>query len=185
LNSDTVITPWSWLAAKEAFEGDPAIGVTGPCTSHCATRQMIQRAMYCRHYWSDDQIFAFAQLHLSGLEPRQWVDMEEVGGFAFFLRQSLWKELGGFDVNLPDYGNESELCKRVLRRGLRIVWTRNSYIHHFGKQSYASTFGGKDRINERAVRTRQYIDQKYAAEPSSCPGSGGNESYQRGRRSVS
>ncbi len=30
LNSDTVVTPWSWLAAKQAFETDPRMAVTGP-----------------------------------------------------------------------------------------------------------------------------------------------------------
>ncbi len=161
LNSDTVVTPWSWLAARQAFEGDPTIGVTGPCTSHSATPQMLRKAMHCRHYWDDDQICAFASAHLSTVSPRSWVDIEQAGGFAFFIRRSLWDELGGFDLQLPDYGNESELCRRVSQRGFRIVWTQNSYIHHFGEQSYGRLFGGF--LHQRSLLANQYIDRKYEA----------------------
>jgi GT2 family glycosyltransferase len=159
LNSDTLITPWSWWAAKDAFESDATIGVSGPSTSFCATEQMLPRAMHCRHYWNDSQICAFAERYLATVQPRSWHDLSEAGGFAFFIRRHLWKLLGGLDPNLPDYGNESELCKRVLKRGMRIVWTRNSYIHHFGQQSYG-VMGG-ETINERSRAARNYINEKH------------------------
>lgn len=57
-------------------------------------------------------------------------------GFALFIRRSLWEQAGGFDQRLPDYGNEMELCRRIAEEGYRLVWIRNSYIHHFGQQSY-------------------------------------------------
>ena len=101
LNSDTVATPWSWLAAQQAFEGDPTIGVTGPCTSHSATPQMLRKAMHCRHYWDDDQICAFASAHLSTVSPRSWVDIEQAGGFAFFIRRSLWMSWAASICNCP------------------------------------------------------------------------------------
>ncbi len=160
LNSDTVVTPWSWWAAKDAFETDPLIGVNGPSTSYSATEQMIPRAMHCRHYWSDAQINAFANKYVRKLKPRAWLDISEAGGFACFIRRSLWQDLGGFDSNLPDYGNESEFCRRVLRRGMRVVWTRNSYIHHFGHQSYGRI--GNEFIWQRSRAARDYILQKHS-----------------------
>jgi len=136
LNSDTVITPWSWRAAKEAFESDPGIAVTGPSTSRTSTKQQIHRATYCRMYWSDREIWAFARRYVSRQAARSWVDLPYVGGFAFFIRRQIWNQFKGFDTNIPDYGNELELCKRLAGEGYRIVWTANSYIHHFGKSSY-------------------------------------------------
>src|SRR5439155_9487300 len=78
LNSDTVVTPWSWCAAREAFENDPQIGVTGPSSSYAGTAQTIRRAMLCRHYWNDSQIYAFARAYVGALKPRSWVDLPEV-----------------------------------------------------------------------------------------------------------
>jgi len=160
LNSDAIVTPWSWFAAKEAFEADDRIGVIGPSTSSAATPQMIRRAMHCRYYWNESQICAFAKKHIESHGARSWVDLSEVGGFAFFIRRSLWEQLGGFDPNLPDYGNESELCRRVAKHGFRNVWTQNSYIHHLGHQSYGRL--GDTVILHRARTARKYINEKHA-----------------------
>jgi GT2 family glycosyltransferase len=156
LNSDTVVTPWSWGAAKAAFESDQQIAVTGPSTSWSATAQTILRARHCRHYWNDSQICAFAKEYIAALKPRSWIDLPEVGGHAFFIRRDLWQHLGGFDPNLPHYGNEDELCMRIVERGMRVVWTENSYVHHFGAESY-----GDEGFSERSRAGRAYINKKH------------------------
>jgi GT2 family glycosyltransferase len=159
LNSDTVITPWSWHAAKEAFDLDQRIAVTGPSTSWAATRQVVRRATYCRNYWTNSQIYAFAKKYISKQRPMALVDLPIISGFAFFIRRELWNELGGFDHNLPDYGNEAELCKRLSDRGFRIVWTQNNYIHHFGHGSYYPIMG-QDTMKAKRFAAQAYIDSK-------------------------
>jgi len=159
LNSDTVVTPWSWKAAKEAFEVDPTVAVTGPSSSETATPQAIARARHCRNYWTDSQIFAFAKRYVAGQPPRSWVDLGKVSGFAFFVRRELWNKVGGFDKTLPDYGNESELFKRLTKEGWRVIWTRNSYIHHFGNRSYGRL--GREEVQRRRLAAQAYIDELY------------------------
>jgi hypothetical protein len=156
LNSDTVITPYTFAGVKEAFENDPKIAVAGPSTSRTSTKQTVWRAECCRNYWTETQIYAFAKKYVSNRPPRTWVDLPYVGGFAFFIRHILWKQLGGFDPNLPDYGNEVELCKRLRGLGLRIVWTQNSYIHHFGKGSYGRIMS-QSKMKERRLSASDYI----------------------------
>lgn len=157
LNSDTVVTPWSWWAAKDAFEADPRIAVAGPSTSWTATKQSILRAEYCRRYWTNKQIYAFAQKYISKQPHRSWVDLPAVGGFAFFIRRSVWQEFKGFDTRLPDYGNETELCRRLSNAGFRITWTKNSYIHHFGRSSYGRTMT-PHQIRTRSLASKVFID---------------------------
>jgi GT2 family glycosyltransferase len=163
LNTDIVVTPWSWQAAVEAFESDPNVGVTGPSTSHATTPQMLKRAELCRHYWTDTQIFAFAKKCVEIVVGPGRVDLPEAGGFAFFIRRDLWEELEGFDPLLPDYGNEMELCRRVLKKGLRIVWTRKSYIHHLGNQTYSGPRFDSNYIKEKSLRAQEYIVRKHGA----------------------
>jgi GT2 family glycosyltransferase len=155
LNSDTVVTPWCWRAIENAFETDPAIGVAGPCTSNSGNAQALDIAASCRFYWNDSQICAFAaQLTVSPPQPVM-VDLPWISGFAFFIRRSLWNQLGGFDRNMPDYGNEIELCKRVAHLGLRMVWVRSSYIHHLEGQSYEQLMT-QDEIRSRKIAGEQY-----------------------------
>jgi GT2 family glycosyltransferase len=87
--------------------------------------------------------------------------LPDVGGFALFIRRSVWEECGGFDPNLPHYGNEVELCKRISKQGWRIVWTRNSYIHHLGGQSYSSPAYGKEFTFSSSQQAQEYIDRKH------------------------
>lgn len=155
LNSDTVVTPWSWSAAKRAFETDPRIAVTGPSTSWAFTKQVVQEAKLCRHYWNDCQIFAFAQKYIKAQKYSKLVDLTEISGFAFFIKRKVWNDFGGFDENLPDYGNETELCIRLSKSGWRLVWTPNSYIHHFGKMSYS------DIKTPKVILAQAYIREKH------------------------
>ena len=164
LNSDTVVTPWCWRQIKEVFENDPRIGVAGPSTSHCGTAQRLTLAAGLRSYWNDNQICDFA--HRLQREPVELAltEMPWVSGFGLFIRRDLWQELGGFDPNLPDYGNEVELCNRVKDKGYRIVWVRNSYIHHFGQQSYECRVG-EEGIKARIRAAAAYIESKGSPNP--------------------
>lgn len=69
--------------------------------------------------------------------------------------------MGGFDKNIADYGNEVELCKRIVDNGYRTVWIRNSYIHHLGRQSYGDTLGDEG-ILARYLTAERYIKRKAA-----------------------
>jgi len=160
LNSDTVVTPWCWRAIQEAFETDLAIGVAGPCTSFSGgNEQTLDIARKCRFYWNDNQICAFAE-RLNVAPPQPVIfDLPWVGGFAFFIRRSLWKELGGFDENLADYANEVELCIKVAKLGYRIVWVRSGYVHHFGGQSYGKKMSARE-IKSRNLAGLRYIHNK-------------------------
>jgi GT2 family glycosyltransferase len=148
LNSDTVVTPWCWRRIKDAFEQDQNVGVAGPSTSNSGTRQEQELAKNLGLYWNDNQICAFAERLLADCQDPVVLDLPWVSGFAFFIRRSLWEQIGGFDQKLPDYGNEVELCNRVAANGYRMAWIRNSYIHHFGQQSY------RNLIGDEGVRAR-------------------------------
>jgi len=162
LNSDTVITPWCWRPIQRAFETDPTVGVAGPCTSRSSNRQTLAVAQDCRFEWNDSQICAFAERlrHPQLFSPLS--DLPWAAGFAFFIRLSLWQQLGGFDRTLADYANELELCKRVRNCGYRIVCARRSYIHHFAAQSYGQLIT-KEEIQRRKLAGFQYVLQKHKA----------------------
>jgi GT2 family glycosyltransferase len=144
---------------KEVFEEDPRIGVAGPSTSNGnPEHQTVPLAYEQSLSWNDSQICAFAKHLLIQCRKPLLMDVTWVSGFAFFIRRSLWEEVGGFDKKLPDYCNEVELCERIARQGHRIVWVRNSYIHHLGAQSYKDTLGGAgivSQIRAGEIYTRQ------------------------------
>lgn len=159
LNSDTVITPFSWAGMVKALQVDPRIAVVGPSTSSTSTCQTIRRAELCRLHWTDGQIDEFAYRYTARNHRATPVDMEYVGGFAFIVTRSAWTGSGGFDSNLSNYGNEKELCRRLKKRGHRILWTRSSYIHHFGSSSFLQRFTSEELHYQRVAADR-YINAK-------------------------
>ena len=160
LNSDTVVTPWCWRLITQAFEDNPNIGVAGPSTSHAGNLQTLPLADFARFYLNDSQICEYARRLLAEYSDTILTDMPWVSGFAFFIRRSIWEQLGGFDQNLPDYCNDVELCRRILETGYRAVWVRNSYIHHFSGASYSKTIGAKS-ISARVRVAEDYVKQKF------------------------
>lgn len=73
---------------------------------------------------------------------------------------SLWPWcFGSFAWNskLPDYGNESELCMRLNKKGYRLVWTCRSYVHHYGQRSYGQV-RSRDQIQSARLNSQVYID---------------------------
>ncbi len=157
LNSDTVVTPWCWRLIQEVFEHDQKIGVAGPSTSNTGNPQSLALAEFLGPCWNDNQICAFAKRLLTQ-EPVV-MDLVWVSGNAFFIRRSLWEQVGGFDQKLPDYGNEIELCGRVSEKGYRLAWVYNCYIHHFGRQSYRGILGD-EAIRERIRAAEIYTGRK-------------------------
>ncbi len=161
LNSDTVVTPRSWAGVVDAFESSSRVAIAGPATSYTAGAQQVNGAYHCRHYWSDAQIWCFAEKYVTQHRHEPIVDSSFVGGFAFFVRRTTWNELNGFDTNLPDYGNESEFCQRAIRTGSRAVFTRRGYIHHLGNISYGGSLG-QAAVQKRRLRAKSYIDNKHS-----------------------
>jgi len=157
LNSDTIVTPWCWRRVKEVFQSDPNIAVVGPSTSHSRNTQTLATAAELSQDWNDNQICGFAKHLLTHCLEPVLLDIPWVSGFAFFIRRNSWEEFDGFDRKLPDYGNELELCGRISRKGYRLVWIRNAYIHHLGNQSYRETIGDEG-IRRRTQSANTYID---------------------------
>lgn len=159
LNSDTVVTPWCWRPLVQVFEDSPTIGVAGPSTSYSGNPQTPPVAFLMRHYLNDSQICEYARHLLAECADPILTDLPWVSGCAFFIRRGLWQQLGGFDRNIPDYLNESELCRRVLGAGYRAVWVRNAYIHHLGGASYRKALG-RESIDAHFRAADDYIKRK-------------------------
>jgi GT2 family glycosyltransferase len=159
LNSDTVVTPFCWAGMIKTFQSGPRVGMVGPSTSRTSTPQTIRRADLCRLHWTDGQIDEFAFRHTTRNHEVAPVEMEYVGGFAFIVTRSAWTDSGGFDLQLSNYGNEKEFCQRLRGRGYRILWTRSSYIHHFGESSFLQHFTSEELHHQRVMASR-YINSK-------------------------
>jgi GT2 family glycosyltransferase len=162
LNSDTIVSPCSWEVIVAAFAENPTVAIVGPSTSDTYGPQALQVARQSKLLWDLQHVAAFARRQKQRPPQPDQEDLPFIGGFAFFIRRSTWEELDGFDPNLPDYGNELDLCLRAVAAKLRCVWVKRSYIHHFGGSSYGGQLGGPDGIEARSLAATRYVREKAA-----------------------
>ena len=167
LNSDTVVTPWCWRPIVQALENDPTIGAAGPSSSNGGCQTLTVANIAC-DYLSDSNICEYARRLFAARSGNQLTDIPWLCGFALFTRRSFWEQIGGFDIDLVDYGNDYEISRRILEAGYRLAWVRNAYIHHFGHASYRKTIGMRS-IESRSQAAHQYIKQKYGSDEVQAP----------------
>jgi GT2 family glycosyltransferase len=160
LNSDTVVTRHCWAPVKELFGSDPRIAVVGPMTNTESIQQASKLAGYCGDYWTNSQIYAYAERYVRRQSPQRWMEVDHINGFAYFMPLRVWREFGGFHPDLPDYGNETELCHRILAKGYRIALARNAYIHHFGEKSIGKVMS-REEIQSVRRAAQQLIDDTH------------------------
>lgn len=72
-------------------------------------------------------------------------------GCAHALRRSAFLEIGGYRETMSNYGEESELCLRLLDHGMFVMLGSSDPVHH-----YRSSIG-RSKPNECRSRTRNTI----------------------------
>ncbi len=156
LNTDCIWTRRVWEPVRDAF-ADPDVAMVGPSISNAPGQTASRRSAWCARHWSNDHVHAFAERYLRRPPVPEVVEVPEVHGSAMFIRRAVWEKLGGFHPDLPDYGNETELCRRVQAAGGKLVWTRRAYVHHFGCASYGRVMSMQE-VRSRHLAARKLID---------------------------
>lgn len=167
LNSDTLLledTP-SLLAAM--MEADPGIAVCGPRLVNDDNTYQLSfgsdpsllnewklRRMHRRLQRSDPFVHAKFESRYSTGREVDWVT-----GAALMIRRGAFQEIGGFDETFFMYFEDADLCRRVRKLGLRVLYTPTSTIVHFGGDSRLNP-GSKVALEYR--RSQLYYYRKHA-----------------------
>jgi GT2 family glycosyltransferase len=144
LNSDTLPTRAGWLPRMCAFyESTPGIGALGP--KLLFEDDSIQHAgMYFElelnsGHWGNRHFFK--GFHRDFLEARVSRPVPAVTGACLMISRNVYDEHGGLDEAYVRGGYEdSDLCLRLARAGLRNWYLSEVELYHLEAQSYPSTY---------------------------------------------
>ncbi len=134
LNNDVIVTE-GWLdALLEPFERIPNLGVTAPRSNKIVGDQQVNDA----EYTSLDGLDAYAARRSERLAGRGYLADRAIG-FCLCMSRTVIDEIGGFDERFA-VGNfeDDDLCMRVRAAGYQIYICDNSFVHHFGSQSFVA-----------------------------------------------
>jgi len=128
LNPDAVLQPGALEAIAEGFARDDRVGVIG-CKIYDMDGETLQHCGgwvddhgQCDHYGRGEKDLGQYD------EPRE---VEYVTGAAFAMRRSLAEELGGLDEDYrPAYFEETDFCKRTIKRGHKVLYLPTAKVLH-------------------------------------------------------
>jgi GT2 family glycosyltransferase/glycosyltransferase involved in cell wall biosynthesis len=131
LNNDTVIRSPDWLDEFVMWSFHPEVGAVGP--------KLLMPDGTIQHAGVILGLTGFAGHVFAGLREGQstifglteWYrDYLALTAACVAIRRSLFEEIGGFDESLVLCGNDVELCFRVRKAGLRVVYNPFIRISH-------------------------------------------------------
>jgi len=102
----------------------------------------------------------FDKIYLKNTQP---VVVENVKGFAMFLKISEFKDVGFFDENFFFYFEEIDLCKRLINHGKKIYLIPEIKIEHGGGTSHDQSINDEMELsrNWHWMWSTFYYHKKY------------------------
>jgi N-acetylglucosaminyl-diphospho-decaprenol L-rhamnosyltransferase len=141
LNPDTVVHEGTVRSLLEFARRHPSHGIYGGRT---LTPNGEVDPSSCWGQPSPWSLFCFATLLTVAFKRSRLFDPESLGrwqrdsvrevgmvtGCLLLVPRGLWDELGGFDPRFFMYGEDADLSRRAIKRGLRPVITPDSVVTH-------------------------------------------------------
>ncbi|QMS90657.1 glycosyltransferase family 2 protein [Nostoc edaphicum CCNP1411] len=136
LNTDTILTSNILPHLLELMQADPQVGIIGPklLNRDGSLQISVSPALGIKgEYQARNMHRDYLNNSEQNLIEQRFQEIQEVDiivGAAFFIRSSLFHELGGFDENFFMYFEESDLCQRAQYQGYKIIYTPHVSLIH-------------------------------------------------------
>lgn len=133
LNNDTVVSV-NWLANMvNCLHSQQEIGLVT-----CYTNYVGSENCWPATYRTIDEFHTFAQ-SFNRPDPTKWwvANLDWVAGFCLLLKRELMQDIGLLDEQFT-YGNHEDVdyCYRTNLAGYKIYIAGDTYIHHYGNQTF-------------------------------------------------
>ncbi len=145
-NSDLLFTPGSIEKMIDKLESDLAIGIIGP--AFLDKNKKIRKVGNSMPFFPQ-VIFALSSLNklfpsnyfsnkyfLKEFDRKSEREIPVICGACMMIRKNIFKEIGKFDKRFFMYFEEADICYRVSKKGLRVLYYPSSkVIHYVGRSS--------------------------------------------------
>lgn len=132
LNNDTIVPPNAIFWLKMGLYENDTIGATGCMSNYVNNNQMIDIS-----FDTTADMLSFAKKHnVISLNPYE--EKIKLTGFALFIKRNVINKIGLFD-EIYGIGNfeDDDISVRILQEGYKLILCHNSFIFHYGSQSFS------------------------------------------------
>jgi GT2 family glycosyltransferase/glycosyltransferase involved in cell wall biosynthesis/SAM-dependent methyltransferase len=156
LNNDVVV-PRGWLRGLLRLLQDSSVGLVGPVTNAVGNEARVEY-----DYLSLAELDDFAIPYMAGNIGIHF-DISMLAMYCVAMRRDVWETIGPLD---EAYGlglfEDDDYSNRVRQAGLKVVCTRESYVHHFGQASFKKLIPTGE-YDELWKRNQAYYESKWGS----------------------
>ncbi len=131
LNNDTIVMPNSIFCLRMGLYEDNHIGISGSVSNRVSNNQKIKE-----EFPSVDQYITYCE-HNNIYDITKHEYRIKLVGFAMLIKRKLLDSIGYLD---EAYGlghfEDDDICIRTVLEGYNIILCKDSFIYHFGNQSF-------------------------------------------------
>lgn len=151
LNNDTIMTSKAIPIMTDYLRNHADVGAIGAMSNYAGNRQE-----YPVKYESVQEYINFGEGLDSPYEDA-FVEKVRLNGFAMLIRRSIWDDIGGFDEDFaPGYYEDDAISMEILKRGYRLILSRNSFIYHVGSASFVKSGTNKLSFDHHELFIKKY-----------------------------
>jgi len=77
-------------------------------------------------------------------------EINDLSGFCYVFRKSVWKEVGKFPEDMPFYGQESIFNRKLQDRGYKLMVDRRVFVHHDKGSSFEKAIENGEALSDEA-----------------------------------
>lgn len=156
LNNDTVPS-YNWLSNMlKVLYADESIGLVGPVANYVLNHQVLFpiEASEC------SSIHKFCQ-QFNISDYRKWRIVDALSGFCLLFKKTLVTEIGLFDEDMGHgYCEDLDYSIRVRMAGYHCALAGDTYVHHWGSQTFSKETGERDQHYLTKLNTKK-LKQKW------------------------
>lgn len=154
LNSDVEV-PQNWIKPViDLMQSDQTIGAAQPKIKWATQKDQFEYAGAAGGF-VDAHVFPFCRGRIFDqveTDHGQYDENLEVfwaSGAAFFIKKSVWNEVGGLDVDLFAHMEEIDLCWRLKNLGYKVMCCAGAEVYHLGGGTLSANNPFKTYLNFR------------------------------------
>ncbi len=163
LNPDTLVSKNTLRVCVDFFKAHPEAGIMGPKIINA--NGTLQAS--CRRSFPSPQVAffklvglsrlfpkskTFSRYNLNYLDPDECARVDAISGSFMFMPLGVFREINGFDETFFMYGEDLDLCYRVLSLGRSVWYNPATQIVHFkGKSAAKQSWKAKKAFYEAMI----------------------------------
>lgn len=158
LNNDTLPSHRCLQQLIEVLQTDDRVGAVGPVSNKVIPEQKISVSLK-----SLERIHSFSQ-KFNRTNRDKWKKTLRLSGFCLMYSRHVFEKVGYLDerFGLGTY-EDDDYCYRIRQAGYRLVVAGDTYVHHFGSQSFRKN--GYREFQKILLQNRRYYMNKWNRKP--------------------